>query len=189
MIRIPIAKSSFALLLALLSGHLMASEFQKVPKQYSVETGYRYVFSNSFGLAPHGTTFLFDYGWQLSGFSGKPPAYITVPLGYTFLYGTEGQSNGRILSYGWTIKHNLKGTNKLVPFLGYGLLLNQLSIEGTEGKVFGHQTRFDFGYIYKQTLRWNPFVKLEYSITRYPSLGKRKADQIHAAEVKLGVNF
>ena len=77
----------------------------------------------------------------------------------------------------------------LIPFLGYALLLNQLRISGTEGTVFGHQTKFDLGLNINTNHRFSYFTKLEYSFTRYPSLGNAKSDQMHAAEIKIGFRF
>lgn len=167
-----------------------AQNTHKVPKYKSFELGYRYIPSSSFDIQKHGTTFLFDYAWQLSGFSGKPAGFISVPIGYTLLRGSEPNvPNASILSYGWTVKHHLKSGRPNIPFLGYGLLLNQLSIDGTSGKVFGHQTRFDFGYLFRADEKWSPFAKAEYSMTRYPQLGQKKADMMQALEIKLGVRF
>jgi hypothetical protein len=173
----------------LITSTSFAQNLPKAPKQYSVEIGYRYLTNNTFDLKNQGTTILFDYAWQLSGYTGKPAAYLSVPLGYTMLFRGEGLKNGKILTYGWTVRHNLKNIGKGNPYFGYGLLLNQLSPEGAEGRIFGHQTRFDLGYTFNNTLRVKPFAKLEYSITRYPSLDKPKADKIGAIEIKTGIHF
>jgi hypothetical protein len=165
-------------------------ELTKAPKFYSFEMGYRYLPATTFDIKNQGMTLLFDYAWQLSGFGGmKPAAYISVPLGYTYLFGGEGTNTSRILSYGWTVKHDLKVTGKAIPYFGYGLLLNQLKITGTDGSVFGHQTRFDFGYLFKTGMRADLYAKAEYSYTRYPRFGSKVSDTIHAAELKLGLRF
>jgi len=166
-----------------------AQTFSRVPKFVSVELGYRYIPSTTFDIKNQGMTLLVDYAWQLSGFTGKPAAYISVPLGYTYLFSGNGTNSGRILSYGWTVKHDLKSNGKAIPYFGYGLLLNQLKIENTDGGVFGHQTRFDFGYLFKTDKRTSCYVKLEYSFSRYPHLGAKKSDMIHAVEIKTGVRF
>lgn len=175
--------------LLILSFSGFAQERERAPKQLAFETGYRYLVSNSFNLASQGVTVLFDYGWQLSGFTGKPASYLSVPLGYTMLFGHGGARNARILSYGWTVRHNLSSKSSWVPFLGYGLLLNQLLIEELDGRVFGHQTCLDLGIKYRTQSRWHPYCKLEYCMTRYPSLGKAKADNISAVEIKTGIFF
>jgi hypothetical protein len=175
------------LLFSILSSN--AQTFNRVPKFISVELGYRYIPFTSFDVKNQGMTLMFDYAWQLSGFTGKPAAYISVPLGYTYLFGGNGANSGRILSYGWTVRHDLKSTGKAIPFLGYGLLLNQLKITNTEGSVFGHQTCLNFGYRFQSEKRANYYMKLEYSYSRYPHLGAKKSDSIHAFELKTGVRF
>ena len=162
---------------------------EKSPKVKSLEVGYRYLSSSTFDINQGGTTLLFDYAWQLSGFTGKSAAFISVPLGYTYFPGGNGKESAGILSYGWTVRHNLKANQKTIPFFGYGLLLNQLRISGTDGSSFGHQTRFDFGYEFNANKKINPFVKAEYSYTRYPHMGVKESDKIHAFELKCGVKF
>jgi len=165
----------------------------KAPKQYSVEMGYRYMHKNTFiNQANTGYTVLFDYAWQLSGFGGdKAPTYLSVPIGYTYLLADNGNANEnmRILSYGWTVRHMFRKGKKHMPFLGYSLLLNQLSINGTEGQVFGHQTKFDCGVDFVTGKRLRPFVKAEWSMTRYPRLQQDKGDWLYAAELKAGFRF
>lgn len=173
----------------LLNIGLKAQDVHRVPKNYALELGYRYLPSTTFDIKNAGPTVLFDYAWQLSGFSGKPASFITVPMGYTFLSQGESQNNARILSYGWTVRHHLTANRKAIPYLGYGLLLNQLRMSNLDGSVFGHQTRFDFGYLFTLTEKLGLFAKLEYSYTRYPRLGLKSSDKIHAAELKIGVNL
>ena len=164
-------------------------DFEKVPKQISFETGYRYIFSSTFAnKASSGTGFLFDYAWKLSGFENKKAVFISVPLGYYFMAkDNENHQNMRILSYGWTIRHELSKNKKVIPFMGYALLLNQLSIENTEGQVFGHQTKFAFGVNFLTLKKADPFVKVEYSYTRYPSLGVKKSNSMNTFEIKAGL--
>jgi hypothetical protein len=181
---------SIIILIAATAFTSAAQELIKAPKHVSLEMGYRYLPSTTFDIKNQGMTLLFDYAWQLSGFNGKKAAaYLSVPLGYTYLFGGKGTNTGRILSYGWTVKHDLKAAGKAIPFFGYGLLLNQLKITGTEGSIFGHQTRFDFGYLFKTDKRADFFTKIEYSFTRYPRFGQKKSDSIHAVELKLGLRF
>jgi hypothetical protein len=167
-----------------------AQEISKAPKRISVEAGYRYLPSTTFDIKNQGVTILVDYAWQLSGFDGKKaPVFISVPLGYTYFFGGGGTQMGGILSYGWTVKHELKKSGKAIPFLGYGLLLNNLRINGTEGSVFGHQTCFDFGYLFKTGGKADVYTKLEYSYTRYPRLGEKKSNSMQGVELKVGVRF
>lgn len=166
-----------------------SQELKKAPKYMSLEVGQRYLASTSFDMKNMGTTVLFDYAWQLSGYSGKPAGYISVPLGYTFFYSGSGAKSGGILSYGWAVRHDLKANRKTIPFFGYGLLLNQLRLDGIEGSSFGHQTRFDFGYLFNDDKNFSPYLKVEYSYTRYPHMGVAKSDKIHAFEVKAGLRF
>lgn len=163
----------------------------KVPKQYSLEIGSRYVSSSTFeNNATIGYTALFDYAWQLSGFTRKNASFISVPLGYTVLMPeTDADERMSILSYGWTVRHEIGRDKKWIPFVGYALLFNQLRISGTEGTVFGHQTKFDLGLNLNTKSKVDYFAKVEYSFTRYPSLGQAKSDRMHAFEFKLGLRF
>ena len=165
------------------------NEMNRVPKVKSFEIGYRSITQSDYAINNGGYTFLFDYAWQLSGFHGsKKKSFISVPLGLTFM-NLGDEANARILSYGWTVKHDLKIDKKRIPFVGYGLLLNQLSIEGVEGKVMGHQTRFDFGYDFIKREHFNPFVKLEYSMTRYYQLAESEGKKVSFWELKTGFRF
>jgi hypothetical protein len=85
-----------------------------------------------------------------------------------------------------TINRNIE---KAIPFIGYGLLLNQLRMSHLDGSIFGHQTRFDFGYLFNINEKVRLFTKIEYSYTRYPRLGERSSDNIHAADLKVGINW
>jgi hypothetical protein len=177
-------------LLFFIIGIVKAQQFNKVPKFISVELGYRFLPSTTFDFKNQGITFLADYAWQLSGFDGKKaPAFISVPLGYTYFFRGNGTQSGGILSYGWTVRHHLKATGKAIPFLGYGLLLNNLRMDSTPGSVFGHQTCLDFGYLFKTEKKASIYTKLEYSFSRYPHLGEKKSDSMQGIELKVGVRF
>ena len=178
-----------SILLFLVTTTTFSQSIEKAPKFKSFEVGYRHISSTTFDMKTEGLTFLFDYAWQLSGFNGRPAAFISVPLGYTYLYGGSGEHSGGIMSYGWTVRHNLKANCKSIPFFGYALLLNQLRLNGVEGSSFGHQTRFDFGYLFNAEKKWSPYVKIEYSYTRYPHLGIAESDNIHSFELKGGIRF
>jgi len=162
---------------------------KKAPKFVSVEMGYRYLPTTTYDIKNQGFTLLADYAWQLSGFTGKPAAYLSVPLGYTHLFGNNGASSGGILSYGWTVRHELKATGKAIPFIGYGLLLNQLRINDTPGSVFGHQTCLNAGYRFKTGKKFDLYTKLEYSYARFPHLGSKKSDSMQGVELKVGVRL
>lgn len=167
--------------------------FKKVPKEYSLEGGYRTVFnqSNISNKASHGYGFLFDYAWQLSGFDGtKAKSFISVPMGYTILLPDNPlQQRTSMLNYGWTVRHELKKQARWMPFVGYGLFLNTLRLQETEGGVFGHQTQFEFGYNYRTASRWQYFAKIQYSYTSYPQLNEPERIRYHYADLRLGVRF
>lgn len=170
---------------------LAQQPLNKAPKEYSAEVGYRYLSANPFdNTAEAGYTFLLDYAWLLSGFNGGRKVYLTVPLAYTAVPPThELFDNMGILSYGWTVRHELSKNKKNVPFMGYALLLNQLRIQHIEGSVFGHQTRFAGGYNFNRNRKISYFTKVEYSFTRYPALYQAKSKNMHAWEIKVGVRF
>lgn len=165
----------------------------KVPKEYSFEAGYRRVFSQSnvTNSASSGYGVLFDYAWQLSGFDGsKPASFISVPMGYTVLMpDNPAQVRTSMLNYGWTVRHELKKAARWMPFVGYGLLLNTLRFDGTEGSIFGHQTQFEFGYNYQTSARLQYFAKIQYSYTSYPQLNEPERIKYHYADVRVGVRF
>ncbi len=181
------------LLATLFSSSVFSQDLKKdaVPKQYSFELGGRYIAASSFdNKASAGGTFLFDYAWQLSGFTRSNASFISVPLGYTILLpDTKDDKQMAILSYGWTVRHEIGYEKKVIPFFSYSLLLNQLRISGTEGAVFGHQTKFDFGINFKTSTRIQYFTKVEYSFTRYPKLGTASSQRMHVAELKFGFRF
>lgn len=171
----------------------------KVPKQLSMEFGYRNVFTvldkstlNTFSNeASHGYGFLFDYAWQLSGLNGKrAAAFITVPIGYTIMM-PDNDLNKRItmLNYGWTVRHELGVNRKIIPFLGYGLLLNTLKIDGTLGSVMGHQTQFEGGLNFNTATRLKYFAKLQCSYTSYPKMGAKERIHFMYADLRVGVRF
>ncbi len=117
--------------------------------------------------------------------------YLTVPLGYNVMYASNSVSkNISMLSYGWTVRHELaKQTAKIIPFVGYGLLLNTLKVQGTEGGVMGHQTQFELGTNFNTSTRLKYFAKVAYSYTSYPKLGDSKRIHFQYFDVKFGVRF
>jgi len=170
----------------------------KVPKQYSLEFGYRNLFSvidNSNALlgnsATHGYGFLFDYAWQLSGLNKKRPAvFLTVPMGYTVLMPDNNASKQiSLLSYGWTTRHEFGVNKSITPYVGYGLLLNTLKVKGTLGGVMGHQTQFEGGLNLNTKTRLKYYAKVQYSYTSFPKLDARERIHLQFADVRVGVRF
>jgi len=170
----------------------------KIPKQYSLELGYRNVFSvidrsNIMGenYATNGYGFLLDYAWQLSGFDGKKPAvYLSVPIGYTIMMPDNVNSNQiSMLNYGWTVRHELTKGHKMTPFVGYGLLLNTLKLKDVAGGVMGHQTQFELGTNFNTKSRLKYFAKIQYSYTSYPQLEKENRLHLQYFDVRVGVRY
>ena len=193
-------KSLFLISLLFLSFALSAQEkaSYKVPKQLSIEGGYRYmlpVVDHSNVLAGNSATngygFLFDYGWQVSGLTGtKPAIYLTVPIGYTVILPDNLLSRQiSMLNYGWTVRHELNKIKKFTPFAGYGLLLNTLKIKGTDGGVMGHQTQFELGANLNTNSRLKYFGKIQYSYTSYPKLNDDKRMHFQFIDLRLGARF
>jgi hypothetical protein len=171
----------------------------KVPKQYSLEFGYRNLFSviDNSPIAPflnsatHGYGFLFDYAWQLSGLNKKRPAvFLSVPIGYSVVFADNNLSkNISLLNYGWTVRHELAVNKPIVPFVGYGLLLNTLKINGTLGGVMGHQTQFEGGLNFNTKTKLKYFAKIQYSYTSFPKLGVKERIHFQFADIRVGVRF
>lgn len=172
---------------------LKAQFLTKVPKQYSAEFGYRNLFHQThFNIeATHGYGALFDVAWQLSGFDGKKAkSFLSVPIGYTVLMGSDVHvGNVNMLNYGWTVRHELTTTKKLVPFVGYGLLLNNMRLDNVPGSLFGHQTQFDFGVNVNTKSRFSYFAKIQYSYTSYPQLNDPLRIRLHYADLRVGLRF
>lgn len=175
------------------------STISKVPTQISLELGYRNIFSvidrsliNPYvNSASNGYGFLLDYAWKLSGLNGKKTAvFITVPIGYTIMM-PDNSSSKRIsmLNYGWTVRHELAKNKAIVPFLGYGLLLNTLKIDGILGSVMGHQTQFEFGANLNTKTRLKYFAKVQYSYTSYPKLEIKERMHFQFLDFRVGVRF
>lgn len=166
-------------------------ELEKAPKQYSLELGYRYMLSNELvpGGGTHGYGFLLDYAWQLSGYQpGHNPIYLSVPLGYTMIPGGDAGPTQRMLHYGWTVRHMIGKPRKIYPFLGYALLLNQVSVSDREGQLFGHQTRFAAGVNFNSDSRVIPYITFEYSMTRHPQFDA-PSSWLHFIELKTGIRL
>jgi hypothetical protein len=174
------------------------STYNKVPRQFSIEAGYRYVFPvidrsaipfvNS---ASNGYGFLLDHAWKLSGLNGKKRGvYLSVPIGYSVMLPDDNLSKRiSMLSYGWTVRHELSVNKHITPFVGYGLSLNTLKIDGTDGGVMGHQTQFEFGANLNTKTRLKYFAKLQYGYTSYPKLGDSKRIHVQYLDFRLGIRF
>jgi hypothetical protein len=167
------------------------SIFKKVPKQISLEMGYRRITSSELtNKASNGYSVLLDYAWQLSGFHGGHAAFISVPLGYTHMSPDTDSSNSvRVISYGWTVRHELKSQKGWVPYIGYGLMLNNYGEKGVNGHQFAHQTRFSVGLTQYNKSALQPYVQLDYSMTYYPQWGIKGSLGYKFVELKAGVRF
>ncbi|MCF6241513.1 MAG: hypothetical protein L3J74_09240 [Bacteroidales bacterium] len=177
----------------LLSYSVVAQDtlMEKSPKQYSFTLGYRNTISSSFvNNASNGYNLEAEIAWKVSGFHKKSAVYFGVPLGYNYsIPNTENDFYSTTLFYGWIVRHEIGRNKKYTPFLGYGLLLNQLRIDGTEGSVFGHQTRFEFGVNRHLKNKTYIFAKIEYSYARFPSLGNSSSNKTQFIGFKLGLRI
>ncbi len=184
---------SFALIVFDLGLNAQDNKLLKAPKQYSFEIGYRNLFSQSkfTNQSTNGYGVLFDYAWQLSGFDGsKNKSFISVPLGYTVLIPDDALSKSvHMLNYGWTVRHELARNKPIIPFIGYGLLLNNMRITDTEGSLFGHQTQFDLGLNFKTDSRISYYTKIEYSYTSYPQFNEPERIRFHYFDLRIGARF
>lgn len=180
---------SFFVLLTLVSN----AQMSKVPKEYSVEFGYRNHFStiNYPNEAMHGYGFLLDYAWQLSGLDGsRPKIFLSTPMGYSVVMPINDLNKRMsMLNYGFTIRHELKKKSKLMPFIGYGLFLNNMKFDGTLGSTTGHQTQFEFGYNFHTNTRLQYFAKIQYSYTSYPQLEIKERIHMQFADFRVGLRF
>jgi len=188
---------------------------KRIPHQISVEFGYRNSFyqntyllndgsyalfdtngkvlpNQTYNSATHGVGILADYAWQFGGLTGKKPAiYLSIPMGYTILF-PDNPASKRIsmLNYGWTIRHNLATNDKkIIPFVGYGLFLNNMGVEGVAGSVSGHQTQFEGGLNFSTATKLQYFVKLQASYSSYPKLGNGKSLHFMYADLRFGVRL
>lgn len=183
------------ILVTLFHGNVLGQTSEKperVPKQKSLEVGYRYVINDNFpNTALNGVSLMFDYAWQVSGLNKRKAVYITIPIGYTYTLAKDRNNNVdmRVLSYGWTIRHELAKNKKVMPFLGYGLLLNQLAFNGTDGGVMGHQTQFEFGCNFRNLKKLKYYAKVEYSYSSFARLGEKKRTFMHSFDFKTGIRF
>jgi hypothetical protein len=168
------------------------SIFKSVPKQMSLEAGYRRITSSELtNQASNGFSILADYAWQLSGFTGGKASFISVPLGYTqMLADTDSSRSVRVISYGWTVRHELRPQSKgWVPYIGYALMINNYGEKGIDGHQFAHQTRFSAGLNRYNASSFQPYVQLDYSMTYYPQWGIKGSLGYKFVELKIGVRY
>ena len=165
--------------------------FRRVPRQISLDGSYRLVAGSQLpNKATNGYGFMLDYAWQLSGFNGGKAAFISVPLGYSqMLPDNDSMVSARIISYGWTVRHELRKQDGLVPYIGYGLLLNNYKESGIDGHRFAHQTRFSVGLNQYGKSSIQPYAELDYSMSYYPQMGVKKSQSYHFVELKIGARF
>jgi hypothetical protein len=161
----------------------------KAPGYLSVEAGSRILLTSDMDISTTGTTLGLDYAWQLSGYDGKPAGYIAIPFSYTRLFTGKGASKATMLSLGWSVRHDLKALQKNLPFLGYGMYLNQLIIDGKKGSSLGHQTQINVGYLFNDDGKFSPYIKFEYSFTRYPNLEQSPCNMVNSLELKAGIRL
>jgi hypothetical protein len=168
------------------------SVFRAVPRQISLDFGYRMVSGSELvNKASQGYAVMADYAWQLSGFRpGKKAAFISVPLGYAQMFPDTDTSRGvRVISYGWTVRHELRQQKGWVPYIGYALMLNNYAEKGIDGHRFAHQTRFAGGVSRYGNSAFQPYAELTYSMTYYPEWGIKGSQGYKFVELKLGVRY
>ena len=164
---------------------------EKAPRDYAIHISYNRLTRKPFAqMGPTGTGVELAHSWQLSGFAGGHRVFITVPLGYRYYFGAVDAIHSSNLYYGWKVRHELKkGNPAWRPFLGYSLLLSQLWLEGREGNILGHETRFTLGADRRLTPKTALVLSLDYSYTRYPQLDVAKAPKAMFLSVKAGIRF
>jgi hypothetical protein len=141
-------------------------------------------------LAGSGFGIMVEYAWQVGGLNGKKcRSYIAIPLGYSYMVDNKNHEKGSVLNYGWTITHELSKDSNNVPFIGYGILLNQYQFDGIKGSIFGHQSRFEFGINHYVSSKFVLYGKLDYSYVRFPSLFDSKSRTMHQMEIKFGARI
>ncbi|MEI6348079.1 MAG: hypothetical protein WCP69_09055 [Bacteroidota bacterium] len=163
----------------------------RVNKYFGVEIGPKLNLKTSPDtLAGSGFGIMLDYSWQVGGLNGKKcRTYISIPLGYSFMVDNKNHEKGSVLNYGWAITHELSKDSNNVPFIGYGILLNQYRFDGIKGSIFGHQSRFELGINHYLSSKFVIYGKLNYSYLRFPSLYDSKSKSMHQMEIKFGARI
>lgn len=165
--------------------------FDVVPKQKTVEMGASYTFRSGFeNTAALSEGASFDIAWLVSGFQNKRKVYISIPLGYYrgAAAGSDTISTSRLF-YGWTIRHELRKDKKMIPFLAYGLLLNQLWLSNIVGHGMGHETRFDLGTDFKLSGAKVFTMRFSYSHATFPSFGENESKTMDFLSLIAGLRF
>ena len=172
------------------------------PRIFGFETGIRQCVHESYSNLGPGmkrlkhlnrtyATALFEFGWRVGGLTGRPASYITIPIQYSWAPAGNINGSSGILAYGWTVRHDLFRTERaVVPFLGYGLLLNQFSVLSpyVKGRMIVQETRFDVGADFRLSSRLKLLVKVEYSMMSYYGFGMKRASA-GMASLKTGLHF
>lgn len=170
---------------------VQSQDFEIVPKQKTIEIGTSYVFHSGFEkTAAFSEGASFDIAWLVSGFQNKRKVFISIPLGFYrgAAAGSDTVSTSRIF-YGWTIRHELRKDKKMIPFLAYGLLLNQLWLSNTEGHGMGHETRFDVGTDFKLSGVKVFTMHLSYSHATFPAFGETESKTMDFLSLIAGLRF
>ncbi len=148
-----------------------------------------------------------EYAWQLAGFSSNRPAvYFGLPINVGFMFdekrppfststivtnGSEYKGSINLfLSYGFCIRHDLLPKDRpFIPFLAYELLVNQVFLEGSLGKILGHETRFDFGFELREKSHVGFICQFFGAYTSFGELGR--FEQFHQFTLGLtaGISF
>jgi hypothetical protein len=161
------------------------TNFTKVPKIAVLKTGYRYMHRKNlnYSIDENAAYISFDVAWEVSGFGKKPSAYISIPMGFTYIPSKQLQT--LIMNYGWSIRHDLLYNKPIIPFLSYSLLLNQLFIEDVAGRIMGHETILGGGVLIKRKL----IIDLGISIISYPFLGSNITASFTTFNINAGIQF
>jgi hypothetical protein len=187
----------FFLLGTLLSAAGVLASDGHAPRTLSFEAGIRQCVHESFSNLGPGldrlsrtyATALFEFGWQVGGLTGRPAAYIGIPLQISWAPRSGDGDPSYALAYGWTVRHDLLGKGRrIVPFLGYGLLLNQFFVPSVSGHVLGHETRFDAGADIRLSGAARLLVKVEYSMSYFYAFGRTRVSA-GTASFKTGLRF
>ncbi len=183
-------------LLIVISSHLIFSQNQidtsdRVTQFMSLEIGPKInIKSQPDTLSGTGFGAMIHYGWQLSGFKEKKrKTYLSIPIGFSYIVDNKNREVSRQMNYGCAITHELTKDTNYIPFIGYGLLLNQYFFDGINGSIFGHQSRFEFGIDYHVTKKLDLFGKLDYNYIFFPGFNNIKSKMLHQFEIKFGAKF
>jgi len=89
------------------------SPFEKVTKQYSLALEYTNNLTSTYdNIATNGFGIEFDYAWKLSGYHKKKNVFISIPLGFK-VFSSSTSKDVKVLTYGWSVRHELLKNNKI----------------------------------------------------------------------------